>query len=77
MRIANNYKCDKCGDTLKGSQISLSTFYQSGVPYKERNPHKVRHLCSFCKRTFDMAFKGFFKYFNQVNNTKINTHGTD
>jgi len=64
---SNKYYCDKCGDKLpKGKHISLSTFYQSGVDYHNRNPHKVRHLCSYCKRVFDMAFKGFFDHYNDV-----------
>jgi hypothetical protein len=68
MRIENQYNCDKCGDKLSKDRIAtLSTnFTPTGlVGYKQGNLG-VRHLCGYCKRTFKMAFKGFFSHYNEV-----------
>ena len=70
MKVGNSYKCDKCGEKIEGVPISLTTFYQRGVQYDKRNPHGVKHMCSFCKRHFDMNFKSYFKYFNRIKNLK-------
>ena len=60
--------CDKCGNIhAKDEVASLSTQFQPTglVGYKQGNMG-VRHLCSHCKRTFEMAFKGFFTHYNKV-----------
>ena len=67
MKLKNDYKCDTCGEVLdKENVASLSTcFSPTGiVGYKQGNMG-VRHLCSYCKRTFEMAFKGFFTSYNK------------
>jgi len=68
MKLKTEYKCDKCGEILeKEKTATLSTnFAPAGiVGYKQGNMG-VRHMCSFCKRTFEMAFKGFFTAYNDT-----------
>ena len=64
----NKYTCDKCGEVLPKEKVAtLSTnFTPTGiVGYKQGNMG-VKHMCSYCKRTFEMAFKGFFSHYNKV-----------
>ena len=78
IKSENKYTCDKCGEKLLRSQVaSLSTnFAPTGlVGYKQGNMG-VRHLCSYCKKHFTMAFKGFFSNYNSVlkSHNKIKTY---
>jgi hypothetical protein len=64
MKVANEYKCDSCGEIKKREEIaSLSTTYQpiGLISYRDGTKNLgVRHLCGICKDEFDKHFKGFF-----------------
>jgi hypothetical protein len=79
MRVntTNKYICDRCGEELSREKTAtLSTnFAPTGlVGYKQGNMG-ARHMCSYCKRIFSMAFKGFFSHYNKILKTvKVKTY---